>query len=401
LARLLAGVTLEQPRLLAEPGWPLLWAYGLAAIVYRTLVLVAILWLVHAALAPRGLAVVAQLVTALTLAAVVAAPATGIVRWLSDPTRRKQLRPRRLVLAALVLAALAGAILLVPLPSRVTAPVVFRPQHARRIYVTTPGRLVSAAAPGSAAVEGQEIGRLQSPTLERQVVELTGRTDAQRLHLAQLQLRRHDDESLGDQLPAAAKLLADLEAQLSQQRRELARLTLTAPIAGTVLPPPARPEPHEAGELATYAGTPLDEPNRGCHLEAGILVCLIGDPARLEGVAIIDEAEVQRVRAGQRVRLRLDELPGRILAGQVADVSRLNSDELPPEITARQLLPQQRRPDGSVQTTSTYFEAVIAVDPHAAPLLMNATGWARIEAAPQPLWLHLYRSLRSTFHLAL
>ena len=402
LAWLLAGVTLEQPRLLAEPGWPLLWAYGLGAAIYRTLVLVAILWFVYAALAPRGLAVVAQLVTVLTLAAVVAAPAAGGARWLSDPSRRKQLQPRRLLLASLGLAALAAAILLVPLPSRVTAPVVFRPQHARRIYVTTPGRLMSAVAAGSAVRAGQEIARLQSPALERQVVALASRAGAQRLHLAQLELRRHDDESLGDQLPAAAKLLADLDAQLNEQQRELARLTLTAPIAGTVLPPPARPEPPAAnGDLATFAGTPLDEPNRGCKLEAGTLVCLVGEASQLEGVAIVNEADVQRLSVGQRVRLRVSELPGNILYGQVADVSRLNSDELPPEIVARQMLPLARRPDGSVHGAGTYYEAVIAVDPHTAPLLVNATGWARIEVAPQPLWLHLYRGLRSTFRVAL
>jgi putative peptide zinc metalloprotease protein len=297
---------------------------------------------------------------------------------------------------------LAATILLVPLPSRVTAPVVFRPQHARRIYVTTPGRLTSAVAAGSAVRAGQEIGRLQSPALERQVVALASRAGAQRLHLAQLELRRHDDESLGDQLPAAEKLLADLEAQLSQQQRELARLTLTAPIAGTVLPPPARPEqPAAVGDLATFVGTPLDEANRGCKLEAGTLVCLVGEASQLEGVAIVTEAEVQRLSVGQRVRLRLSELPGKILYGQVADVSRLNSDELPPEIVARQMLPLVRRPDGSVHGSGTYYEAVIAVDPHTALLLVNATGWARIEVALQPLWLHLYRGLRSTFRLAL
>jgi len=401
LAWLLAGVTLDQPRLLAEPGWPLLWAYGLAAVVYRMLVLGAILWLMYAALAPRGLAVVAQLVIVLTLAAVVAAPVAGGARWLREPTRRKQLRPRRLILTTLGLAALAAAILFVPLPSRITAPVVFRPQGARRIYVTTPGRLVSAAAAGSAVREGDEIGRLQNPKLERDVVTLASRRDAQRLHLAQLQLRRHDDASLGDQLPAAAKLLADLEAQLSQQQRELARLTLAAPVNGTVLPPPARPQQQQAGELTGFAGTPLDEANQGCKLDAGTLVCLIGDPTRLEGVAIVSEADVQRVSVGQRVRLRLDELPGKVLYGQIANVSRMNSDELPPEVLARQLLPVQRRPDGSVHSADAYYEAVIAVDPHSAPLLLNATGWARIEVAPQPLWLHLYRGLRSTFRLAL
>ena len=400
LVRLLTGVEVEQPRLLAEPGWAVLWAYGLGSAAYRVLVLVAVLWFVHSVLASHGLAVVAQAIVVLTLAAVTVPPAVGGVRWLSDPARRKQIKPWRVGVAILGLIALAAAVLLVPLPSRITAPVVLRPEGARRVYVTTPGRVVSTLAAGSQVTAGQEVARLQNPALERQVVALRGRCEAQRVHLRQLELRRHDDESLGDQLPAAARLLADLQTQLAQQERELARLTLTAPTSGTVLPPPPRPDRPAAGELAEFAGTPLDEPNRGCRLESGTLVCLVGDPARLEGVAIVDESAVQRLRVGQRVRLQLAELPGKVLYGQVTEVSRLNSGELPDEIVARGMLPLERRPDGGIRSVRTYYEAVVVVDQHTAPLLINATGWARIEAAPQPLWLHIYRALRSTFRLA-
>jgi len=42
---------------------------------------------------------------------------------------------------------------------------------------------------------------------------------------------------------------------------------------------------------------------------------------------------------------------------------------------------------------------VLEFDAHDRPLLLNATGSARIRVAAQPLWLRLFRALRGTFRL--
>jgi putative peptide zinc metalloprotease protein len=395
----LAGIELHQPRHIAEPGWGLLLAYGVTSTVYRGIVIVAILWLVHAALAPHGLAVVAQLVTILVLGALAIGPVRALVQFLRDPGKRSRVRPHRLLVSLAVLAAVAAVLLAIPLPSRVTAPVVLRPAGARQVYVTTAGVLESSIAAGDRVKAGQQLARLRSRDLELAAIELASRARQQQLHVEQLELRRHDMPELGDQLPAAQKALADLQDQRRETERELARLTLTAPIAGVVIPPPARPAEESDDELAWLAGTPLDEENLGCKLEAGTLFCQVGEPDRLEALVIVGEADVDRLRSGHRTRLNLHMAPGEIRTGRVEEVARVNASDLPPELIAADLLLVRQGADGRPRPLGNYYQAVVSLDDSPAPALTNAVGWAKVRTSPQPLGLHLYRALRSTFRL--
>ena len=398
-ARLLAGVELDQPRRLAEPGWGPLLGYGLASTLYRGLVILAVLWLIHAALAPHGMAVVAQLVTILVLGALAIGPVRALVQFFRDPSRRSRVQPRRLVLSLVVLSAILAALLAIPLPSRVTAPVVLRPAGARQVYVNTAGVLEWSVAAGDSVRKDQPLASLRNRGLELEAIELASRVQQQRLHVEQLELRRHDVPALGDQLPAAQKALADLQEQRNQKQRELGRLQLIAPIAGVVIPPPARPEHQGQGELVEFAGTPLDPENLGCRLEAGALFCQVGEPDRLEALVIAGEADVERLRPGQRVRLSLNMTPGEILTGRVEDVARINASELPPELIAADLLLVRHGADGRLRPLGNYYQAVVALDDSPDLLLTNPIGWAKIRVDPQPLGLHLYRTLRSTFRL--
>lgn len=398
-ARLLAGIELDRPRLVAEPGPALLATYGVASLLYRSLLIVAILWLLHTALKPLGLAIVSHMLTVLILASLAYEPASSAWRTFSNPATRARLRPRRLAVAALLLAVLFAALLAAPLPSRVTAPIVLRPAAARPVYVTTPGVLESAAADGQQVEAGQLIGKLHNRKVEREFAALTQRLRQQQLHVQHLELRRHDVPTLGDQLPAAAKMLADLETQHAHQEQELARLTLYAPASGIVLPPPAVPAHSSSRELPTYSGTPLDEENRGCQLASGTLLCQIGDPQRLEAVAIVDQSDIERLRGEQRVKLRVFAAPRTALTGRVIDIARIQTDELPPELLAADLLVVERRISGPPRPLRTYYQAVIALDAPVQAVPINAVGRARISVDRQPLGLYLYRIARSTFRL--
>jgi hypothetical protein len=48
----------------------------------------------------------------------------------------------------------------------------------------------------------------------------------------------------------------------------------------------------------------------------------VADPRRLEAVLYVGDVDVDRVRAGQRVRLALNQLPDSIVDGTVREVSR-------------------------------------------------------------------------------
>lgn len=396
LAWLLAGVTLDQPRFLAEPGPVVLWSYAIASTIYRGLVIVGILWVLNAVLAPLGLGAISLVIGAIVLAAVAAGPISRTVSFVGHPTLRRQIRGRWLLFSVLLLTGILTAVALIPLPARVTAPAITRPVDGRQVYVPTGGQLEFVKPAGERVAAGEPVAQLVNRRLELDVAELASLEAQQRLQASHLALRQHRDPKLADQLPAAQKRLADLTEQLAQRRRELARLTLVAPISGTVLSPPARAANSDDNSLPQLRGTPQEPQNLGCYLEAGTLLCTIGDPRQLEALAIVAEADIQGLREGQRVRLAVHQLPGEIWNGHVHQIARLQSDDLPPQIIAERLIPLTTASDGRVRPSGSYYQVAVALDPRDDLPLVGAIGWAKIEVDPQPLWLRAYRGLRGT-----
>src|SRR5262249_37604340 len=138
--------------------------------------------------------------------------------------RHRELRPLRLAITAIVIAGLMAAALAVPLPQRITAPVVVEPSGASYVYVTVAGRLQAALPPGTPGKRGETIAQLASQELERDRARLESETQRQQLHLAALEASRGDDPAAVAAIPAAQQSLADLRLRLGQVRELLGKL---------------------------------------------------------------------------------------------------------------------------------------------------------------------------------
>ena len=392
-----AGVELDEPRLLADSRPGLLLVYGLLSLAYRWLMIGGILWLLYAACAPYGLTVLAQVMTVIVLASQAIGPAMKVGRFVSDPTKCEKLSFGRVAGSGCVVALLLVALLAIPCPRRVTAPLQLQPADARQVFVTTPGVLEQALEPGAKVVTDQTIATLRNRALELEIAELSARAEQQRLQLRQLQIRRHTDVALGDGLPVAERTLADLEAQLSQKHRQRRELVVKSPLAGTLFPPRSQLAKTQSGELRELVGTPLDSINRGCYLETGALLCTVGSPERLEALVIIHESEVPLVSVDQQVRLAIDSAPGMVLTGTVAAISAVNARDLPAELQASGAFAMERTANGRQRPQGSYYQAIVELATSAAPLRSGGLGYAKILVDPEPLGLRLYRNLRGTF----
>src|SRR5262249_53874056 len=154
---------------------------------------------------------------------------------------------------------------------------------------------------------------LENPELRVQMVKLKGDRERQRLQLEHLETQRGVENNKADSIPIAKELLADLDQRIEQLQQQLDQLQITAAASGAVMRPPAPPSsPVQSEHLAKWMDTPLAPANAGCYLPEGTLLCLVGDPARLEAVAIIEQSDVDFVGEGMHVYVRLDQLPGQI-----------------------------------------------------------------------------------------
>ncbi len=402
LSRSLLGAESPEDRYLPHRLRALVGVYGISSLVYRWFVVLAILWMLHHMLKPHGLAFLAELVAVATIAGMIVTPMVRLGGWLLRPGFREPIRTGRAALGVLACLLIATVGLLVPLPLRVGAPLVLQPQDGRSVYVAIPGRLVEAVAAGTQVAKDQPLARLANAEIVRETAELAGQRDQQRLRLEHLRLRLLADPSVGPQIPSAEEALVDLNARWRERQLDQERLVLRAPAAGTVIPPPRPPDsPYQRGVLLPWRGGLLEPRNLGAYLERGTLVCVVGDPARLEAALVIDQADMEFVRQGQSVRLKLDALPGRVLDGTIVEVAKTDLKVAPRELTAQSDLPIRRDRAGTPRPATTSYQARVALTDCPPGLLPGARGQAKILAAPQSLGGRLLRTLSQVFRFRL
>jgi multidrug resistance efflux pump len=199
------------------------------------------------------------------------------------------------------------------------------------------------------------------------------------------------------EIPATKQALADLEQRLQRRLDELERLIVKAPAAGTFLPPRAQPKNVGKSELAMWTDTPLDPRNRGCHLETGTWLGLVGDPARLDATLLVEQAEVEFVRVGQHVTLHLDQQPAEFLRGAVCEISELDAEAAPPELIAAGLLPLRVAAQGTVRLARPYCRVRVTLAEHNLRVRPGAAGRARIHTAARSLGQRAVRYLEQIF----
>lgn len=381
-------------------GWLLV--YAAASLAYRALVVGLILWVLYEWLSQRRLEIVGRLLVGIVVLGVAGPAMWRAVKCFAVPGHRRVPKQRFFLLTALAVT-LLSLLLAVPLPRRVEAPVTVRPGDSLAVYVSVPGLLLETVRPGTTVRQGEQLARLRNDDIDFQIARLTSERDMLRKHLETLRMQQvHDMRpgviSAGGQRPIVEQSLEDTERQLQQRQADREQLVLRAPVDGVVLAPRGQLEARAENELGQWTGSPLDEKNTGCFLEAGVLLCHIGARSRIEGMAMLAETDVSRVRAGQEVTVQLDELPGRFLAGRVAGISEIKADAAPLELVAKRRLPVTGTHERT-ELLGTYYEMRIALQDQAR-IPFGASGRARVQVAPETLMARIYESLCHTFGFA-
>jgi putative peptide zinc metalloprotease protein len=374
--------------------------YAVLSAIYCCLLIGGILWLAFAVLEPLGLGVLAWLLLFTVLLGMLAAPARQAGQMLLNPAKRPPIRRGRAALVVLVLTAALTLLFTVPVPYRIAAPAWIEPAEAQPVYASVPGTLVRAIDELAAVKSGETVATLVNAEIEAQVADLTADVASREAHLKRLRLMQGEDPSVSPQIPAEEKALDDARERLAQWRRDQERLTLRAPVAGTILAPPETElQPDDGVRLAGWRGTPLAPENRGCYLETGQLVCLVGDPARLEAMLVIDQGAVPFVQPGQTVRVRIEQAPVRVISGTIVDLAKASAEDLPPALARTLDLPIQGSGAAAGKPAETYYQARVKLQPHAAPLLVGMHGQAKVLADWQPLGIRALRYLQRTFRI--
>ncbi len=370
-------------------------AYAIGSRLYLTLVLAGLFLLFRALARPYHLENLVTTLAVFLLAGYLLSLGVAWGMWWLNPSVRRRIRPRRLVLLGLVAAGLMTLVLAWPIQRQVTAPVVLVPATNAPLYATEGGMLVMALPSGTQVEAGDVVARLTDPWLEQELAQVAAGRDVARLRREQLQVLRVLDARVASQFPAVEATLASTQAQLEQQRQRAERLELVAPHAGRVLTPPpvdraiSGPEPTFAGQLPGWSGTLLEPDNVGAWVEPGTLVAVVADSECLEAWVAVAEEDVPQVVSGQSVRLALESLPGQVLAGEVELVARRATHPAHP--VSAGVGPRGRE--------TSYHLVRVRLPSQESRLWIGMRGRAKIETHVTTLAATLSRHLRATFRL--
>ncbi|MBX3413608.1 MAG: HlyD family efflux transporter periplasmic adaptor subunit [Pirellulales bacterium] len=378
-------------------------AYSVAAAVYRWFVVFSIMWFLYKIFEPYRLQIIGQAIILLGLYGLLVQPLWKLGKFFYVPGRIDKVKRKNLLGSLAVVAAVAAAILFIPLPFRVLSTFEVQPHNARPVYIDVPGTLEKIDVREGAVVEkGTQLAMLSSIDVQIDISKLEGQRALFTAQIDSLERQILNNDRLAAlQLPDTKVQLETVLDQLRERETDRKRLTLTAPMTGTVLPPPETPKKDDpTRQLPTWHGTPLQHRNLGSFLQPGVLFCQIGDPKKLEAVLVVDQADIDFLAEGQEVDLKLDELPGETFHGTI---HRISKDEL--KVSPKQLsnkaggeLPTKTDESGVERPLSTSYQAQVLLEDPSGVMRLGLRGTAKIHAGHRTIGQRLYRFLYQTFN---
>jgi putative peptide zinc metalloprotease protein len=388
------------PFLPARRRW-LFAAYCVASSIYMWLVTLSIFWFFYRVLEPYGLKIVGQLLGLAMIVSLIVTPLVRLTRFVLQPARPQEINTMRATLSFGMIGSVAAAILCVPLPYYVSATFEVQPRDAASVYVEVPGELKAIHVKRGQVRAGDVIAELADPELrllaqrmQSQHADLAARIDS-------IRQRAHTDDAALLELAQTEQALAALDKQIKRLEEDVAKLTIRAPEAGIVVPPPSRKgEVRDRLQLASWSGRPLELRNVGAFLEPSTLICKVAQPGKLEAILAVEQEELDFVRPGQVVDLLLASHPGLRLPGKIDHIAEQNMDVAPTRMAAQAggQLATEADKTGVHRPLSVVYQANVPLDDAEGKIVPGATGLARIHAGYQPLCQRLWRAACRTFH---
>jgi putative peptide zinc metalloprotease protein len=373
--------------------------YSIAAVIYRWVITLSILWFLNQIFEPYGLQILGRGIAAISLFSLIVLPLWKLARFMTEGIKMRRFQNTRLTATSLVVVG-ACLLLFIPLPFYVECPIQLELRDDEPIYVEIAGTLEEVLVQHGQTIQvGDPVARVENASVQLALLILEARQKRLGEDWNTLQILALDDPLAASRLREVRSELDNIVGQIEQRQKEIDKLTLAAPRSGVLFPVSYRPRNPDQAVLPRWSGQPLTSQNLGAHLSKGLRIGTVGDPHQLRAVLTIDQGDIPFVAAGQAVSLVLDQYPTQLLKTQIDVVGRRNtrSEKSDQQAASQSTVTDERDPNGDSKTR--YFaSASLDVDDFVAPA---GTGTARIAVGKRTLFSRMCRAISRTFRFEL
>ncbi len=384
--------------------------YTIAAVVYRWVVVFSILMFLNKVLEPYGLKIIGQIIAFAGLFGLVVQPLWKLGKFFHVPGRMHQVKKNRVFTTVAVAAALIAAFCFIPLPYSIKCALEVQPKDAQAVYAMVPGTLQEVRVQAGDSVDvGTVLAVLENENLRLSIDRLE---QSVRQYTEQLAVMRRlrvsrDSDKVAGRIPEIEELLESAQEQLQREQEDFAKLQIRSPIQGTVIPASLRPaEPEVDGLLPRWSGSLLDEINRGTFVEPNDQICRIGNPDQFEAMMYVDEADRNFLKAGQRVRIKLDSYAGDVEESAIESDGDISQE--PVKYISSSMAVQgggkiaaETTPVGRPQPLNPTYQVTVPLSGDAQLYTPGMRGRAKVGVDPHSLGWRLLRFATRTFRFDL
>ncbi|MCG8650474.1 MAG: hemolysin D [Pirellulales bacterium] len=399
------GLELQEDPFLPTRGRFMFGMFTVASVIYRWVVVFSICWFVIKVLEPYGLQAIGRMVAVIGFAGLVAQPIIKTWKFCRTPGRLAKVKRTPLLITVGIVGAVIAGVCYIPLPHHIDCAFEVRPSEAGAVYAGTAGRIEWTVKPGDHVDAGDPIVRMTNPDLDIRLAELKGEEAIAQVRLENMQIRSREDLALKAQIKTQTELIESIHEMLVKTELEKDRLTVRAKRGGFIIPPPKRtPQNADDGRLPGWTGTPLDQKNRGALLTPDDVICEIGEQDACEAVLVIEQGDVQLVREGQAVDMKLDSRRLKYFSGVITEKSREPIESASMSLSSQTGGDLQTEIDpttGQVKPRNVSYQARVPLEATEIPLRPGYRGSAKVHVDPMSLGGRLWRVIAKTFNFEL
>jgi putative peptide zinc metalloprotease protein len=356
-------------------------------------------------LEPYGLQALGRLIAFSGLAGMIIQPLWQSIKFFRTPGRASKMKRKNVLTSLVVASAVIVGIAYIPFPYHVDCAVEIQPHDAQQVFAMVPGRLISwNKKPGDPVQAGEPIAQLDNIDLQLQRVRQTSEYEMAINRYRTLVDQQHFDPQAKAQLDTQAELVMSKKAMVDKVLERINMLTITAKEEGVIMPPPAKPVAKQAEseeQLPAWSGNPFDTRNSDAYFSESDLLCLIGDPKRMEAVLIVDQHDIDLVSEGMEADIKIESARLETFSGIIEKISEMEMTVAPEQlgIQAGGKLDTEMDSTGRLRPISTSYQARVPLENIQVPLRPGYRGQAKIYVGWKSLGWRIYRFFARTFRL--